>query len=63
MDGCGCTSVTTRWWLGCLDVQLLSAELAQLYRDSTESLPPLTLSFRDYVLAQRELEAQRTLPP
>jgi amino acid adenylation domain-containing protein len=37
-------------------VQLLSAELTRLYRDPAACLTPLTLSFRDYVLAQRALE-------
>ncbi|HVT61657.1 MAG TPA: amino acid adenylation domain-containing protein [Thermoanaerobaculia bacterium] len=36
--------------------QILLRELAQLYRDPLADLPPLAISFRDYVLAALELE-------
>jgi amino acid adenylation domain-containing protein len=36
--------------------QILLAELALLYQDPAAELPPLALSFRDYVLAERALE-------
>lgn len=36
-----------------MSVQMLLSELAALYRDPDRSADPLTLSFRDYVLAER----------
>ncbi|MDK2126024.1 non-ribosomal peptide synthetase [Parachitinimonas caeni] len=35
--------------------QILERELAQLYADPASALPPLAVSFRDYVLAERAL--------
>jgi pyochelin synthetase len=40
-----------------MSVQRLLSELAGLYRDPAADLPPLTLSFRDYVLAERRQRA------
>ena len=36
-------------------IHILSRELSMLYRDEQASLPALTLSFRDYVLAEQRL--------
>jgi amino acid adenylation domain-containing protein len=40
-----------------LSVSQLMKELSLLYRDESVSLPPLDLSFRDYVLAEKQFEA------
>src|SRR6185295_3888228 len=37
--------------------RILSRELDRLYRDSETVLPPLELSFRDYVLAEKAFES------
>lgn len=37
-------------------IRILSSELEQLYSDASTQLVPLTLSFRDYVIAEQALE-------
>lgn len=38
-----------------LSMQIMATEFAQYYRDVEAELPPLTISFRDYIIAEGEL--------